>query len=91
MRGEPRELEIGRVALSACALLAREMDEVGQELAHRAGTDRLSIHREPARSAERIVTLCCRLQQEMRRYAASRWWLRDESDDATLEDGELGF
>ena len=72
MGREPYEVELGRVVLSACELLSREMDEVFQDLVHRAGTDLRSPYRRPACLANRIVVLCRRISEEIRRYAAIR-------------------
>ena len=92
MRREPYEVEVGRVVLSACELLQREMDEVLQDLIHRAGTDIRSRWRQPAERANRIVLLCARLQTEIHRYAAVRWqqeqqqWKGEQDTDHELFD-----
>ena len=62
------EVEFNQVAIALADLLARQMDDVFLYLVEDAGTDpRDPIHR-TAEAANRIVVLCRRLADEIRRY-----------------------
>ena len=62
------EVESNQVAIALADLLARQMDDVFLYLVEDAGTDpRDPIHR-TAEAANRIVVLCRRLADEIRRY-----------------------
>jgi hypothetical protein len=65
---EPYEIEFGRVVTAVTEILERDMDEAFQDLVHRAGTNRLAPEHQAAHAANRIVILCRRLGEELRRY-----------------------
>jgi uncharacterized membrane protein YccC len=84
---EPYEIEFGRVVTAVTEILERDMDEVFQDLLHRAGTDRFAPERQAAQIANRIVVLCQRLRQALRRYRKhARWCEEREEYDRAEED-----
>lgn len=62
------EVEFNRVALAVADMLARQMDDVFLGLVRDAGTDHQDPTRRTAEAANRIVVLCRRLTDEIRRY-----------------------
>lgn len=66
------EIELGHLAESINDLLAREMDNVFQDLLHEIGTDRHAPARIRAETANRIVVLCRKLTDQIRRYERLR-------------------
>lgn len=87
---EPYEIEFGRVVTAVTEILERDMDEAFQDLVHRAGTNRFAPEHKAAQAANRIVVLCRRLAEELRRYQNhARWCEECEEDDRAEE--ELPF
>jgi hypothetical protein len=62
------EVEFNQVAIAVADMLARQMDDVFLGLVHDAGTDRHDPDQRTAEVANRIVVLCRRLAEEIRRY-----------------------
>jgi hypothetical protein len=84
--GEPFEIELGRVVTAVTAILARDMDEIFQDLVHRGPPHRLDPRHQAALAANRIVVLCRRLTEALKRYEDSRWWEPEEDDDDPADD-----
>ncbi len=78
---EPYEVELGRITIAAAEMLAKDMDEVFQELTHRGAITRLSPRFQAAEAANRTVVLCRTLVEEIRRYEHTRWWDEHRDDD----------
>jgi len=78
---EPFEVEFGRVVTAVTAILARDMDEIFQDLVHRGPPHRHDPKHRAARAANRIVVLCRRLADALQRYEDTRWWEPEEDDD----------
>ena len=76
---EPHEIELCRLTITAVEMLARDMDEIFQELTHRGAFTALNPRFEAAEAANRTVVLCRTLAAEIRRYERSRWG--DPQDD----------
>jgi hypothetical protein len=87
---EPYEIEFGRVVTAVTEILERDMDEAFQDLVHRAGTDRFAPEYKAAQAANRIVLLCRRLGQELRRYQNHARSCEEHEEDDLAED-ELPF
>jgi hypothetical protein len=62
------EVEFNQVAIAVADMLARQMDDVFLGLVQDAGTDRHDSNHRTAEAANRIVVLCRRLADEIRRY-----------------------
>jgi hypothetical protein len=78
--GEPFEIEFGRVVTAVTAILARDMDEIFQDLVHRGPPHRHDPRLQAALAANRIVVLCQRLAAALQRYEDTRWWKTDDDD-----------
>ena len=87
---EPYEIEFGRVVTAVTEILERDMDEAFQDLVHRAGTNRFAPEYKAARLANRIVVLCRRLGDALRRYQNHARWCEEPEDDDLAEE-ELPF
>jgi hypothetical protein len=87
---EPYEIEFGRVVTAVTEMLERDMDEAFQDLVHRAGTNRFAPEHKAAQVANRIVVLCRRLGEEMRRYQNQTRWCEEREEDDCAEE-ELPF
>jgi hypothetical protein len=87
---EPYEIEFGRVVTAVTEILERDMDEAFQDLVHRAGTDRFAPEHKAAQAANRIVVLCRRLGDELRRYHEHVRWCEEREEDDRAEE-ELPF
>ena len=61
-------VEFNRVAVSVAEMLARQMDDVFLGLVQDTETDRLDPIYKTAKAANRIVVLCRRLADEIKRY-----------------------
>lgn len=70
---EPHETELCRLAISALEMLARNMDEIFQELIRRGASTPLCPRFEAAEAANRTVVLSRTLVEEIRRYERTRW------------------
>ncbi len=71
---EPDEVALGRITVAAAEMLARDMDDVFQQLTHRGAITRLNPRFRAAEAANRTVVLCRTLIEEIRRYEQTRWW-----------------
>lgn len=80
-RREPFEVEFGRVVTAVTAILARDMDETFQDLIRRGPPHRHHPKHRAATAAHRIVALCRRLADALKRYEDTRWWEPQEHDD----------
>jgi hypothetical protein len=87
---EPYEIEFGRVVTAVTEILERDMDEAFQDLVHRAGTNRFAPEYKAAQVANRILVLCRRLGEELRRYQNHARCL-EERDEADRAEEELPF
>ena len=74
------EVEFNRVAIAVADMLARHMDDVFAGLVQDAGTDRHDPGYKTAEAANRIVVLCRRLAEEIRRYQRCDQVRRDEEE-----------
>jgi hypothetical protein len=83
---EPYEIELGRIAIAAAAMLARDMDEVFQDLTHKGAITRLSPRFQAAEAANRTVVLCRALIEEIRRYEQTGWWEEDDVEERDDDD-----
>jgi hypothetical protein len=78
---EPYEVELGRITIAAAEMLAKDMDEVFQELTHCGAITRLNPRFQAAEAANRTVVLCRTLIEEIRRYEHTRWWDAERDDE----------
>ena len=74
---DPFQDQLNCVMLAVADLMARAMDQEFQYLVHQVGTDRLSV-KNAAEAANRIVVLCRRLVDDVRRYERYERWRREE-------------
>ena len=73
--------EFNRVAIAVADMLARQMDDVFLGLVQGAGTDRHDPTHRTAEAANRIVVLCRRLAEEIRRYQRCNQLRREIEED----------
>jgi len=86
---EPYEIEFGRVVSAVIEILERDMDEAFQDLVHRAGTHRFAPEHQAAQAANRIVVLCRRLGEALRRYQNHARWCEEQPEDGPSEEDVL--
>ena len=75
------EVEFNRVAIAVAEMLAREMDDVFLALVEGAGTEPHDPTHRTAEAANRIVVLCRRLAEEVRRYERCDQIRRETEED----------
>jgi hypothetical protein len=75
------EVEFNRVAIAVAEMLAREMDDVFLGLVEGAGTEPHDPTHRTAEAANRIVVLCRRLAEEVRRYERCDQLRREAEED----------
>ena len=75
------EVEFNRVAIAVANMLARQMDDLSLALARDAETDPYDPSHRTAQAARRIVVLCHRLADEIRRYQHCDQLRREERED----------
>jgi hypothetical protein len=85
---EPREVEVAHLTVRVVDLLSRDMDDAFLELLERAGDDLTGHCRTRASVANRIVCLCRRLIDQVRRYERMRLC---ELDPETEEEDDIDF
>ena len=64
---DPFQDQLNLVVVAVADLMAQAMDQEFQYLVHQVGTERFSV-KNAAETANRIVVLCRRLADEIRRY-----------------------
>ena len=77
------EVEFNRVAIAVAEMLTRQMDDVFLDLVQDAGTDPHDPNHRTAETANRIVVLCRRLADEIRRYEHCDQIRRETEDEYT--------
>ena len=75
------EVEFNQVAIAVAEMLAREMDDVFLGLVEGAGTEPHDPTHRTAEAANRIVVLCRRLAEEVRRYERCDQLRREAEED----------
>lgn len=80
------EIEIGHLTEAVTDMLARDRDEVFQDLLHEIGTDQRVPARQRAEVANCIVVLCRRLTEQIRRYERLCWWEKSLDEDQNCDD-----
>ncbi|MBD3335778.1 MAG: hypothetical protein GF355_09705 [Candidatus Eisenbacteria bacterium] len=85
---EPREIVAGRLVADAAEILARDMDEVFLDYLG-SDIDPRDPHQRAAETANRIVVLCRKVFDEVRRYERYAWLCRqieqeEEEENRTL-------
>ena len=75
------EVEFNRVAIAVAEMLARQMDDVFLGLVEGAGTEPHDPTHRTAEAANRIVVLCRRLAEEVRRYERCDQLRREVEED----------
>ena len=83
------EIELGHLTEAVTDMLARDMDEVFQDLLHEIGTDRYAPARQRAEAANCIVVLCRRLTDQIRRYERLCCWEECLEEDKNRDDDIL--
>jgi len=90
---DPFQDQLNHVTVAVADLMARAMDQEFQYLVHQVGTERFYV-KKTAEAAHRIVALCGRLVEDIRRYEQYDRWRRRE-DAETLaspeDDDEIDF
>lgn len=84
---QPREIEVASLTVRVVDLLSKDMDDAFLELLERAGDDLTTPCRRRASVANRIVCLCRRLIEEVRRYERMRLCEQEEE----TEDDDIDF
>ena len=74
---DPFQDQLNHVTVAVAELMARAMDQEFQYLVHQVGTERFSV-KNAAEAANRIVVLCARLVEDIRRYERYDRWRREE-------------
>jgi hypothetical protein len=75
------EVEFNQVAIAVADMLARQMDDVFLGLVEGAGTEPHDPSHRTAEAANRIVVLCRRLTEEVRRYERCELLRREVEED----------
>ena len=75
------EVEFNQVAIAVAEMLAREMDDVFLGLVEGTGTEPHDPTHRTAEAANRIVVLCRRLAEEVRRYERCDQLRREVEED----------
>jgi hypothetical protein len=90
---DPFQDQLNHVTVAVADLMARSMDREFQYLVHQVGTERFSV-KNAAEAANRIVVLCRRLVDDIRRYERYDRWRREEDADQRdppQDDDEIDF
>jgi hypothetical protein len=79
---DPFQDQLNHVVVAVADLMARAMDQEFQYLVHQVGIERFSV-KNAAETANRIVVLCRRLVEDVRRYERYERWRREEDAQIT--------
>jgi len=84
------EVEFNQIAIAVAQMLVRQMDDTFLWLIHQSDTQHDGPQHHTAEVANRIVVLCTRLVEEIRRY--ERWdQLRREQEQTGFDEEDLPF
>lgn len=90
---DPLQDQLNHVTVAVADLMARAMDQEFQYLVHQVGIERFYV-KMAAEAAHRIVVLCGRLAEDIRRYEQyDRWRRREEAETLAQpeDDDEIDF
>ena len=90
---DPFQDQLNLVTVAVADLMARAMDQELQYLVHQVGIERFYV-RKAAEAAHRIVVLCSRLVEDIRRYERYERWRREENAEISAsrqDDDEIDF
>lgn len=82
---EPYEILFGRLGVAVANILARTFDEIFLERMDHAASDHCCPYQRSAEVANRIVVLCRRLTEEIRRYERYDKLCREAEEDQEEE------
>ena len=90
---DPFQDQLNHVTMAVADLMARAMDQEFQYLVHQVGIERFYV-KKAAEAAHRIVVLCGRLVEDIRRYEQYDRWRRTEEAENLVpseDDGVIDF